>query len=148
MRKATSKRRMRTKTRRSGVSVGLARVLIRVCVLLGVAAIAVFPAAAGKRDKQEPFALIAGTVFRDTGFALPGAEVSLKPTPEGPSAVKVKNAKMVSTPRGEFVFRVPAAPMRYTVSVKARGFREQTKPVSITGDERVDVFFRLEAESK
>lgn len=116
--------------------------------MLGVAGIAVAPAIAKKKDKSEPFALVAGTVFREPGFALPGAEVSLKPEPDAQSTVKVKPAKLISSPRGEFVFRVPAAPMRYTVSVKAQGFREQSKPVTISGDERVDVFFRLETESK
>lgn len=124
------------------------RALVWVCCFMSVAGVLQFTVAAKKRDKQEPFALIAGTVFREPGFALPGAEVSLKPTPEGPSKVKVKSAKMTSSPRGEFAFRVPAEPMRYTVSVKARGFREQSKPVSVTGDERVDVFFSLEAELK
>jgi len=142
-------KRKRRKTKRSGANaaVRFANALVWACFLMGVAGVGVV-AAAKKPDKQEPFALIAGTVFRDTGFALAGAEVSLKPTPEGPSSVKVKPAKIISSPRGEFAFRVPAAPMRYTVGVKAHGFREQSKPVSISGDERVDVFFRLEAESK
>lgn len=143
--------RTRKKTRRrSGASATarFARAVSWAVVMLGVAGIAVAPAIAKKKDKSEPFALVAGTVFREPGFALPGAEVSLKPEPDAQSTVKVKPAKLISSPRGEFVFRVPAAPMRYTVSVKAQGFREQSKPVTISGDERVDVFFRLETESK
>lgn len=140
----------RRKRRRSGARAAarLARAFAWAIAILGLIGLAGVPSAAKKKDKQQTFAIIAGTVFRDSGFALPGADVSLKATPEGPSAMKVKPQKLVSDPRGEFVFRVPAAPMRYTVSVKAQGFREQSKPASITGDERVDVFFHLEAELK
>jgi hypothetical protein len=112
--------------------------------LIGVAGVP----AARKKDRQPSFALIAGTVFRDSGFALPGAEISVKPSPEGVPKLKIKSVKTMSDPRGEFAIRVPAVPMRYTVKVKAPGFREQSKSVSISGDERVDVFFHLEAELK
>ena len=136
----------RRKKRKSGVRA--AAHLAWAFAFLGLICVAGVPAAAKKKDKQQPFALVAGTVFRDTGFALRGAEVSLIATPEGSSKIKVKPQKLVSDARGEFVFKVPAAPMRYTLSVKAQGFREQSKPASITGDERVDVFFHLEAELK
>ena len=105
--------------------------------------------AAGKKPaRQEPFALIAGTVFRDTGFALPGAEVTVKTEPGAQNNVKFKPLKLETNHRGEFVTRVLALPKRYTVTVKARGFRPQSKTVVISGDERVDVFFHLEAEPK
>jgi hypothetical protein len=143
--------KMRKKTRkRSGAraAVRLARAITWALVFLGLLGVAETPAAARKKDKQQPFALIAGTVFRDSGLALPGAEVFVKPSPEGAPTPKIQSVKTISDPRGEFAIRVPAVPMRYTVRVKAPGFREQSKPVSISGDERVDVFFHLEAESK
>lgn len=107
------------------------------------------PAAAGKdkpKKQQMSWALIAGTVFRDSGFSLAGAEVVVTSVPDPNSSVKIKKIKVVSDARGEFAIRVPVVSMRYTVSVKASGLRAQEKPVSIVGEERVDVFFRLERE--
>jgi hypothetical protein len=144
-------RKTRKKTRkRSGAkaAVRIARAIAWAFVLVGLLGVAAVPGAAKKKDKQPSFALIAGTVFRDSGFALPGAEVSVKPLPEEAPKPKIQSVKTMSDPRGEFAIRVPAVPMRYTVRVKAPGFREQSKPVSISGDERVDVFFHMEAELK
>lgn len=123
----------------------LARGWIVVCWLL--AALTAGGAEKGKKS-QEPYALIAGTVFQESGFILRGAKVTVKPDPEAKPAPRLKNAKAVTDSRGEFAIRVPAAPVRYTVTVQAPGFRTQEKPVSISGDERVDLFFRLEPESK
>ena len=89
--------------------------------------------------------MIAGSVFRDTGFSLAGAELTVEPEANTPS--KFKRIKTVTDARGEFAVRVPAAPMRYTVSVKARRYRLDRKEVSIQGEERVDLIFRLEPES-
>jgi len=95
--------------------------------------ISAFPALA------DEYALIYGTVFRPTGHAMAGAEVLLQP--EGGKVQKSR-----SSPRGEFTFRVPAKPLRYTVTVKAAGFKTESKPVSVQADERVDVTFLLENE--
>jgi hypothetical protein len=123
-----------------------------VLALVLLTGIALTLTAADKKTKQQSYALVAGSVFRDTGFTLAGAEVILTPAPPGKPGekppVKVKPMKTATDPRGEFTFRVPAVPMRYNVSVKATGFREEQKPVSISGDERVDVFFHLEAATK
>ncbi|MCX6638288.1 MAG: hypothetical protein NT090_24820 [Acidobacteria bacterium] len=105
-------------------------------------------AAAGKSGKPEPFALIAGSVFRDTGFSLAGAELTVEPAPEAKTSSKFKRIKTVTDARGEFAVRVPTTPMRYTVSVKAHRYRLDKKEVSIQGEGRVELFFRLEPESK
>ena len=105
-------------------------------------------AAAGKSRKTEPFALIAGSVFRETGFSLPGAELAVDLTEAPQGASKFKRIKAVTDARGEFAIRVPAGPMSYTVFVKAGGYRPGKKEVSIQGVERVELFFRLEPESK
>lgn len=68
-----------------------------------------------------------------------GADVLLQP-----DGGKVQRTK--SSSRGEFTFRVPAKPVRYTVTVKAAGFKTESKPVSVQADERVDVTFLLENE--
>jgi hypothetical protein len=96
------------------------------------------------KSAQAIYAVVAGTVFQDDGRLLPGAEVILTPSPEDGSPPGRKPLKGVSDARGEFAFRVPAMPMRYTVIVKARGFRAQEKQVSISGEVRADVFFQME----
>jgi hypothetical protein len=92
-------------------------------------------------------AVIAGTVFRDPGFALPRAEVLVTPseTPAGPKKKKVKPRKAVTDGRGEFAVYVPAEKGSYVVSVKAEGLEPQRKPVEISGapGERVDVYLTL-----
>ena len=54
----------------------------------------------------------------------------------------------VSDARGEFVFRVPPGPTHYTVTVHAKGYQSQRKTVSVQDQERVEVTFQLERESK
>lgn len=66
----------------------------------------------------------------------------------GPGRSRSRKIEAVSDARGEFAIRVPPAPMRYTVTVKAKGFKTDQKEVAIQGEERVDLFFRLEGESK
>jgi len=102
--------------------------------------------AAKEKKSPEPYALIAGSVFRNTGFSLAGAEVVVTPVSGPESRARTKKSRSVSDARGEFAIRVPARPMRYTVSVKAPGFQAQEKAVTIGGDERTDLFFRLEPE--
>lgn len=126
------------------------KIFLVACALLTVA-----PAADKERKprKAAGTAVIAGTVFREPGLALAGAEISLDPDadyrPEPPAAdakpPKVKPMKIVSDGRGEFAFHVPAAPMRYYISVKAAGWKPDRKTITIAGEERQDVYFNLEA---
>ncbi len=98
-------------------------------------------AASGKGD--EP-AVVAGTVFREPGFALARAEVLLtvKTPPQGVKAPKPQ--KTLSDGRGEFAFRVPAARAEYVVTVKASGFVSTEKTAVLSGaPERVDLYFNL-----
>lgn len=117
------------------------------------ALIALFlPAAAVAEKKKavpQAYALVSGTVFQESGFSLPNANVALIPDPpaEGPP-VKVKRMQAVSDSRGEFVFRVPPVAMRYTVKVTAPGFASQQKTINIQGEERGEVTFQLQRESK
>ena len=103
------------------------------------------PALAGRDRKKAaaPYALIGGTVFRDTGYRLPGAEVTVTPL-EGAGQRKSRKIVAVSDARGDFAIRVPAAPLRYTISVKAAGYRAQERAVSLAGEERLDLYFKLE----
>ena len=95
-----------------------------------------------------PYAVVTGTVFRETGMAFPGAEVALTASGDSKEARKFKEMKCVTSQRGEFVIRLPALPMSYTVRAKAPGYRPQEKAVTVTADDRVEVFFQLERASK
>jgi hypothetical protein len=118
--------------------------------LLLLAVVGSLPALADKKKAAEPYFLVAGTVFQESGFALPNAEVVLAPDPP-PDAprTKIKKLQTVSDSRGEFAFRVPTTPMRYIITVRAKGFQSGEKPVTVQGEDgRLDVTFQLHEESK
>lgn len=104
----------------------------------------------GAADRNEaPHAVVAGTVFRENGFSLPGAAVTLavKGAPGVPKK-KIKRLQAVSDGRGEFAFRVPPGAATYVVSASMKGFQSIEKEASVSGDERVEVTLMLSAESK
>ena len=110
-------------------------------------------AAEGKKKPEGAleYAVVGGTVFRDNGFALADAEVTLAEAKESAAnaKAKVKKLKATSSPRGEFSFRVPPLAGKYRVSVSAKGFQSAEKVVEIQGgSERVDATFSLSSESK
>lgn len=94
---------------------------------------------------ESPYAVIAGTVFRDSGLSFPGVDVQLIPDQPGKG-----NKKQVfrTNGRGEFAFRVPASPMEYSIGVKPEGYRPDSKRVKIVSDERVEQNFLLDRASK
>ena len=106
------------------------------CCLLAVLAL----------SADESYALIAGSVFRPNGTSMPSVEVLLTPhaEEEAKKGKKPKVQRQTSNYRGEFSFRVPAKPMRYTLSVRPSGFKPLTKTVEVAGDERQDVSLMLE----
>jgi hypothetical protein len=119
-----------TKRTRTGSSL----VVVLVCGVLS--------AAAGK--KPEAYAVIAGTVFREDGFSLPGAVVTVLPK----DAPGRKKLEAVSDARGEFAVRVPAGSAAYVVKAAHKGFQPAEKEASVSGEGRVDVTLILSAESK
>ncbi len=133
---------MRRKKKRKKIGISLALLLI-----------AMSPATVlGQRNKADSgsYAIVAGTVFQESGYALPNAQITLVPGPQGSSSQggKAKKLDAVSNARGEFAFRVPSGPMRYIVKVKAKGHESQEKAVDLHGDERMDLTFQMEPESK
>ncbi len=95
-----------------------------------------------RKQKAAPsLAILAGTVFRDTGFALRDAEVIV--TPE-PVEKKKTEWRAISDARGEFFLRLPPGPASYNVVVRARGFKEMRKTVTYAADERLDFTFPLD----
>ena len=100
----------------------------------------------GAEQKSAAYAVIAGTVFRESGLSLSQAELTLSQTtpPEG-QRKKMKPRRATSDSRGEFAFRVPALKAGYKVEARAQGYQTETREVAVAGDERVDVFFQLKA---
>jgi hypothetical protein len=117
---------------------------VAACAALFALSVTAPPAATQKRKTVEPFAIIGGSVFREPGYALPEAKVvlALKDQPKG------KKLETLTSPRGEFTFRVPPAPATYVVRVTCKGYHSEEKEASVTGEERVDVTFTLAPESK
>lgn len=117
--------------------------LLRLAVLAGVCAALL--SAGDKKKSNDPDTVIAGTVFRDPGYVLPEATVTLVRR-DDPKHKKL--AEMATNSRGEFVIHVPATPEVYLVKASAKGFRAEEKEATVTGLDRVDMTFSLEPEKK
>jgi hypothetical protein len=135
MKMQTRKKRKRKKTR---TRIGISPLSILVLLFL-------FLCGASAGDKQKSYAVIAGTVFREPGFTLSGAEVVLRMTTPPPGVKRPKPLLTRSDGRGEFAFHVPAGKAEYSVSVKAEGFLGEEKSAKIDFEERVDIYFTLRA---
>jgi hypothetical protein len=108
------------------------------------------PPAAESSSKQKPAQsatthsndfLVRGTVFTQEGFALPGAELRIRRT-----ADKKFRWQTISNSRGDFAVRVKMG-ADYEVTVRAKGFQEQSLPVNAkTGDRFKDLVFRMQHE--
>lgn len=121
------------------------------CLLPATLLLALLPltGAPKKKPQLETYAIVSGSVFQESGYALSGADVSIAPEIEGGgSPAKADKLDTVSSARGEFTFRVPSGPKRYTVSVAAKDYRRQQKSLAVQDQERVEVTFQLERESK
>lgn len=132
------------KKRKLKKKIGISRVLP--ALLLALLPLAGAPK---KKPQLDVYAIVSGTVFQETGYALPDAEVSVAPEMQpGDSTKKTDKLDAVSSARGEFTFRVPPGPARYTISVAAKNYRAQQKSVAVQDQERVEVTFQMERESK
>jgi hypothetical protein len=96
------------------------------------------------KQKDEPYAIVAGTVFRDPGFAQPGASVVLALK----SAPGKKLQEQTSSPRGEFAFRVAPLPQTYLVTATLKGFQTAQQEIEIQGQEQINATLLLVPESK
>jgi hypothetical protein len=117
--------------RRSGalLPMGLAS-LLTLCTAAAVAA---------KDVKQEPYALIFGTVYAADDHPAPGVRVKIRR-----AADKKARWELVSDRRGEFAQRVPAGQADYVVWADLKG--NSPKPeakVHVENDERVDIGLHL-----
>ena len=101
--------------------------------------------AGDKKKPADPDTVIEGTIFRDPGYALPEATVTLVRR-DDPKHKKV--AEITTNFRGEFAIHVPATPAVYVVKASARGFHPEEKEASVTGLDRVELMLTLEPEKK
>jgi hypothetical protein len=110
-----------------------------------------------KKPALDTYAMVSVSVFDDGGYALAGANLTLAPEGQSSSSAdsspdkakgKIKPMEAVSGERGEYVFRVPPGPMHYMVTANAKGYQSQRKSVSVEDQERVEVTFQLERQSK
>lgn len=121
----------------------------RIISFLLLAAASLLSAADKKNSAADPYVLLAGTVFTETGFALPNAEVIVTQDSAAQTKhAKVKKLQAVSDSRGEFAFRLPAGEAHYVIKVSAKGFQGEEKPVAVQGEDRLDVTFQLHPESR
>jgi len=105
---------------------------------LALALLGMAGAAEKKKSKFVPQAILAGTVFQESGFLVRGARVVVY------NVERPKDKKEAATDvQGEFAVRVPAGKGRYTIEVGAPGFASASKTVEVAGDERLDLTFRL-----
>ena len=137
--------RTRTKTRRTKRLRLPSRSFFPVFILLSNFLLAGGSLAQNKPGKKPaPYAIVAGTVFRDPGFAQPGAAVVLALK----SAPGKKLQEHISSPRGEVSFRVPPGPNTYVLTASLKGFQTARQEIEIQGEEQMNVSLLLIPESK
>ena len=110
---------------------------LRILALAGVCAALL--AAGDKKKSAYSDTVIAGTVFRDPGYVLPEATVTLVRR-DDPKHKKL--AEMGTNLRGEFVIHVPATPDVYVVKASRKGFGAEEKRSDSDGTRacRYDVY--------
>jgi hypothetical protein len=132
---------MRTKTTKTRTRTKLSAPLIAgLCALLPALA-----QSSGTPKKTSSYGVIAGTVFRDPGFAQPGAAVWLT-RKDDPKGKKLQTA--ISDHRGEFAFHVAPVQATYQLHATLKGYRPVNQDVQIGGEEQVNATLLLVPESK
>jgi hypothetical protein len=110
-----------------------------------VLSVLILPAAFARKPDQKLAVVIAGTVFREPGFALSGAAVEL--TEVRKDGKKSKTLRAVSDGRGEFAFRLSGVEARFRIKASAPGLQSEEKETTATPGVRTDVFFTLKPVS-
>ncbi|MDA1311938.1 MAG: carboxypeptidase-like regulatory domain-containing protein [Acidobacteria bacterium] len=107
-------------------------------VVVGLLMVITLTAAPKKRKKNEPLALISGTVFQSSGFLLRGAKVVAVSEQERKIKIESQTGE-----RGEFALRVPVAKGPYVVTAEARGFEAQQRTAEVYESQKTTVTFQL-----
>lgn len=137
---------MRKRKRTSGRVLEVRRACVAALagVLLASVAAPLAEGADKKAKAAETYGVIAGSVFRETGFSFAGVELVVVWEVDGK---KKKVWKGRSDARGEFAFRVPAGVGRYTVRVKADGHAPEERTLELGLDERRELSIRMQTET-
>ncbi len=98
---------------------------------------------ASRAQDSEPYALLFGTVFRDSYLALPGARVVAYE-----EAKPRKKYRAVTNYRGEYRIRVPAGDASYVVSASASKFSDARRTVRVYGIEKTTANLILEPRKR
>lgn len=93
---------------------------------------------AAEKSKQQPQAILAGTVYDENGFALAGVPIEVRRPGE-----KKPKWRAASDRRGEFAIRVPAGRATYVISTASKQHASQEQALEVYGNERAEVLFRL-----
>ncbi len=88
--------------------------------------LAALPVCARDKKNRQPGAVIFGTVFQESGLALPGANI-LAYNEASPK----KKYRGATNYRGEYRIRVPAGEATYVVGASARKFEKGRRTVKI-----------------
>jgi len=91
----------------------------------------------GGKQKQESYALLAGTVFDENGRRVPEAGIRIREK-DGK-----RHWEALTDASGEFAVRLPAGTAVYIVGASRRGFSADSKEVTIGADERQDISLRI-----
>src|SRR5207249_4537922 len=117
----STKTRKRTRTKKTKRMRTGSRIAALVIVLAG-------GLVAQKNDSAH--AVVAGTVFRENGFSLAGARVTLIAKGAAKDS-KQKPLRSISDARGEFAFRVPPVTGAFLVKADMKGFQSAEKEASV-----------------
>lgn len=90
-----------------------------------------------KRKKEEPYALLVGSVFDGNGLRMRGVTVRIREK-DGKRKWEAQTNGL-----GEFAVHLPPGPAVYIAVAAVSGYAEDTKEVSFTGEERQDISLRL-----
>jgi hypothetical protein len=137
---------MRTKTRRRPKKRSGIRAVLLAAPLLITWLLLLLPLQGAEKKKPtlDTYATVGVSVYDGDGRVLPNANLIL--VLDGQS--KAKPLEVVADSRGEYVFRVPPGPAHYTLTARAKGYQSQQKSVMVEDQERVEVTFQLERQSK
>jgi len=95
-----------------------------------------------KPGKHHNDIFLAGTVFTDKGFRLPGAQVQLRQT--GQRKVRAED---VTNGVGDFSLHAPHG-IAYELTVKAKGFEDQKLAIDSSSGSREDLVFRMKPATR
>ena len=107
------------------------------------AVLACIGAVSGQK-KAEPYALVRGSVFLESGRVQPGAKVVIS-AKDKPGK---KLQEQISNSQGEFAFRVPPGPASYLLTATLKGFEPAIKEVDVVGQEQINKTLLLAPASK